>query len=186
MTLVRTSPGTRAAGVALLAISTLPAMVAGARFLVDLHSLEGLVLAQAAVLMFVALARAWIQYDDTAVIARNLLFEYRFPWSSIAAIEARDRVVIRCRDDRRYRLWAVQRANIAGILGRESVVDRTVGEIREFVESRTSVEPLGRGAPNHRGGLGVTKRLIKPTRLEWVLILCFAPAFFVLGFVLAR
>jgi hypothetical protein len=60
---------------------------------------------------------------------RNPSTSYRIPGTQIASIKATDRLEIELGDGQHIRSWAVQRANLSGVLGREGYVDHVASEL---------------------------------------------------------
>lgn len=131
----QTSRGLRSAAMLLVFVSASTPFIGGlTAFSRGTYAFD-LVVGQAGVMFAIALRGGWIRCDEAGVSARKLLFERRFPWGVVESIEPADCVVVQMRDGRRFRLWAVQRARIAAILRRESVVDRVVVEMGEYQRS---------------------------------------------------
>jgi hypothetical protein len=117
-------------------------------------------------------ARGRISCGPGGIYARNSVFEYDFPWNTILEAVPGDRVVIAARDGRRYRLWAVQKSNLAILLDRRSVVEEAVEKIEAYI--RVSAE-------NVAGDARVMRRIAWPGPAEISLIMALGPGAYVLG-----
>ncbi|MFD6177863.1 MULTISPECIES: hypothetical protein [unclassified Isoptericola] len=110
------------------------------------------------------IGRGWIRVSDEGISTRNILTSTWVPWNEVEALESGSKVGIVKRDGQTWWCWAVQRANIAGMLNRRSRVDRVVGEIELRHARATSVsvpEP----------GDNISRRsLIRPAWWEWIVI----------------
>ncbi|MFD4991372.1 hypothetical protein ACFWH7_08925 [Cellulosimicrobium cellulans] len=80
-------------------------------------------------MLYVLMARGYVQADEYGVDARNILLCYRFTWAQIAWFDPQMNVVVVTHDGSRTTLWAVQRARIAAATGRRSRVDAVVEEL---------------------------------------------------------
>lgn len=117
-------------------------------------------------------ARGRISCGPGGIYARNIVFEYDFPWEMILEVVPGDRVVIVARDGRRYRLWAVQKSNLALLLDRRSVVEEAVEKIEAY--QRVAVE-------NVKGDARIMRRIAWPGPAEISLIVALGPGAYVLG-----
>lgn len=120
----------------------------------------------------VLVARGWVSWRPEGICSRNIVFDYYFPWESILEVVSSDRVVIVTRDGRRHRLWAVQKSNLAGILGRHSVVEEAVEKLEAY---RLAT------AERVAGDVRPTRRIAWLRPAEIGLILALGPGLYVLG-----
>ncbi|WP_344249290.1 PH domain-containing protein [Isoptericola hypogeus] len=106
--------------------------------------------------------RGWIRVSDEGLWARNIVTSTSVPWSEVVALEAGSKVGVVLRNGQTWWFWAVQRANISGMLNRRSRVDRVVAEIEV---RRTRVASL-RAPANDTS----RKSLVRPAWWEWIVI----------------
>ena len=118
------------------------------------------------------LSRGTITCDATGIHARNLLLDLHVPWRAVREVVARDLVVVMTSSGAQHRLWAVQRARIAMILNRRSVVDDVVERIESVRPALTDQAPA-----EDR----VVRRPAWPRLADVALVVALAPGAFVLG-----
>ncbi|WP_254705829.1 PH domain-containing protein [Streptomyces vilmorinianum] len=75
------------------------------------------------------------------VQVRSPLQTRRLSWAKVRDFRAEDRVVIVLADGREVRCWAVQRANIAGLLKRRSCVDDVVADLTRLHNEHMADSP---------------------------------------------
>lgn len=166
------SRGMRVMRVVLLVLAAVIASVSGVDVGGDADAGLGLGPALFSALFALVLSRGTITCDATGIHARNLLLDLHVPWRAVREVVARDLVVVVTSSGAQHRLWAVQRARIAMILNRRSVVD-------DVVERIESVRPAltDRAADDDR----VVRRPAWPSLADVALVVALAPGAFVLG-----
>lgn len=113
-----------------------------------------------------------IEVSSEGVLSRNEITERWYPWGAIERFEPTMRVTVVHSDGGRSNCWAVQRANIAAISGRESRVDRVVAEL-EKARDRWGV--------GDDSSLRPTARFVRFTMWEWLQVLALVPTATILG-----
>ncbi|MGF0118266.1 hypothetical protein ACQFYA_18385 [Promicromonospora sp. Marseille-Q5078] len=119
-------------------------------------------------LFVLLIGRGWIRVSDEGISARNIVTKTWVPWSEVAALEAGSKVGVVQRDGQTWWCWAVQQANISGMLNRRSRVDRVVAEIEMRRATAGSV----------RAPASDTSRrsLVRPAWWEWLVVAGYAAA----------
>lgn len=122
----------------------------------------------------VALRRGRIDCDPDGIHVRNLFLDYFFPWVSVAEVVAQDRVVVIARGGARYRLWAVQKSNLAIVLNRRSVVE----EVAEQIETYRKIAADGEREDGHAAAF---RQVAWLTPLEFTAVVLLGLGPFLLG-----
>lgn len=162
----RTSPGLRAAtaifaplmALLLLPLATLPAHPDDTFG----STLFGYALVGGGGVFVLLGGRGWIRVSDEGISARNILTSTWVPWAEVEALEAGSKVGIVKHDGQTWWCWAVQRANISGMLNRRSRVDRVVAEMEM---RRTNATPVRAPASDTS-----RRSLVRPAWWEWIVI----------------
>lgn len=84
-----------------------------------------------------AMIRSAVFADPKGIIVKNPLKTHRIQWSDIDELRTEDRLVIRLRDGREIRCWAVQRANAARMLKVRSYADEVAEDLRKMLDEAT-------------------------------------------------